>query len=104
MGTFHEDKGELHGITVVVDLKDSRLFVGRCDTVTPESVILFEAAQHDEHEPGPDGRQVTKQAYIARAARIGFWKKHDRVIVPLEDVASIRPLADLTNSGEGPRS
>ena len=36
MGTFHSDKGDLHGITVVVDLKDTRVFVGRCDTVVPE--------------------------------------------------------------------
>ena len=31
MGTFHNDKSELHGITVVVDTKGPKVFVGRCD-------------------------------------------------------------------------
>ena len=31
MGTFHHDKHELHGITVVVDTEGPKVFVGRCD-------------------------------------------------------------------------
>lgn len=95
MGTFHHGKGELHGITVVVDLKDTRVFVGRCDTVVPEGVILLDADVHDEATPDDAGKTVSKADYLKRAARFGTWKKHDRVLVPAEDVASVTPLGEM---------
>jgi hypothetical protein len=90
MGTFHHDKGELHGITVVVETKGPRVFVGRCDTVTPEGVLLLDADVHEEGE----GR-ASKDEYLRRAARVGVWKKLDRVLVPAAEVEGIRPLSDL---------
>lgn len=104
MGTFHHDKGDLHGITVVVELRDARVMVGRCDTVTPEGVHLMDADLHDEREPGTDGRITTKAEYLARVSKFGFWKKMDRVLVPAAEVASVRPLAQAAPSaGRGPR-
>ena len=35
MGTFHQGKSELHGITVVVDTTGPEIFVGRCDDDGP---------------------------------------------------------------------
>ena len=90
MGTFHHGKGDLHGITVVVDTKGPHVFVGRCDTVIDDGVLLLDA---DVHEEG-DGRP-TKDEYLERAAKFGVWKKIDRVLVPAEDVASITRLSDL---------
>jgi len=90
MGTFHHDKGDLHGITVVVDTNGPVVVVGRCDTITPEGVILLDAAVHEEDGDGP-----SKSEYLEKAARFGIWKTHDRLIVPNEDVASIRKLGDL---------
>ena len=95
MGTFHHGKGDLHGITVVVDLKDERLFVGRCDTVVPEGVILLDGAMHDAAAPGKDGTPVSKEAYLQQAAKFGVWKTFDRVLVPAAEVASVRPLGEL---------
>ncbi|MBI4568519.1 MAG: BrxA/BrxB family bacilliredoxin, partial [Planctomycetes bacterium] len=43
MGAFHDGKGDLHGITVVVETRGPRLCVGRCDEVTGEAVILLAA-------------------------------------------------------------
>jgi len=43
VGTFHDDKGELHGITVVVETTGPRVYVGRCDTQTPQGIILLDA-------------------------------------------------------------
>jgi hypothetical protein len=94
MGTFHHGKGDLHGITVVVDLKDSRVFVGRCDTVTQLGVILLDADVHDEAQPTASGAKLSKADYLRRAVQVGVWKRHDRVLVPVEDVASITPLAE----------
>lgn len=95
MGTFHNHKGDLHGITVVVDTNGPRVFVGRCDTVLPEGVVLLDGDVHDETEPGKDGQPVTKDAYVSKAAKFGVWKRYDRVIVPTEEVASIRRLGEV---------
>lgn len=90
MGTFHADKGELHGITVVVDTNGPRVYVGRCDEETPEGIVLLDA---DHHDDGEGGR--SKQEYLQRAARFGVFKKHDRLVVPRAEIASVRRLGDL---------
>ena len=95
MGTFHHDKGDLHGITVVVDLKDDRLYVGRCDTVTPQGVILLDGALHDAGAPGKDGTPISKQDFLTKAAKFGIWKTFDHVLVPAGEVASVQPLGEL---------
>lgn len=95
MGTFHHGKGELHGITVVVDLNDSRVYVGRCDTVLPEGVVLLDADMHDESASAEGGEPVTKAAYLENARKFGVWKKYDRIVVPADDVKSVVRLGDL---------
>ncbi len=95
MGTFHHGKGDLHGITVVVDLNDSRVFVGRCDTVLPEGVVLLDADMHDEAVAPEGGEPVPKATYLENARKFGVWKKYDRIVVPSEDVKSVVRLGDL---------
>ena len=90
MGTFHQDKGELHGITVVVDTAGDKIFVGRCDEMDEDRVILLDV---DEHRDGDDGR--SKDEYVARAAKFGVWKKFDRLVIPRREVTSVRRLGDL---------
>jgi hypothetical protein len=90
VGTFHHDKHALHGITVVVDTSGPRVFVGRCDDIDAEGVILLDA---DVHEDGQGGR--SKQEWLQRAAKYGVWKKHDRVVVPSSEVKSVVRLGDL---------
>ena len=90
MGTFHDDKGELHGITVVVDTNGAQIFVGRCDEVTDEGVILLDADVHEEAEGA-----ASKEEYVKRAAMVGVFKKHDRILVAKADVASIRRLGEI---------
>jgi hypothetical protein len=90
VGTFHQGKGELHGITVVVDTAGPEVFVGRCDDVDERGVVLDDA---DVHRDGEGGR--SKDDYVRAAARLGVWKKFDRVLVPRERVTSIRRLGDL---------
>jgi hypothetical protein len=90
MGTFHQNKGELHGITVVVETSGEETFVGRCDEVTDSGVILLDADVHTEGEGKPSRAQ-----YLATAAQVGVWKKFDRIVVPLERVAKIHRLGEL---------
>jgi hypothetical protein len=89
VGTFHRDAHALHGITCVVDLRGPRVLVGRVDTIDDAAVVLLDVDVHEERPGGP-----TKDDYVRNAARVGTWKKHDRLVVPAADVASIRRLSE----------
>jgi hypothetical protein len=91
MGTFHDDMGELHGITVVVDTNGSMVYIGRCHEMDDERIVLLDV---DEHEDGQDG--YSKQEYIHRAVRVGVWKKRDRLVIPRTRVASVRRLGEIS--------
>jgi len=47
----------------------------------------------DVHRDGEGGR--SKQQFVERAARFGVWKKHDRLFIPRQQVASVRRLGEL---------
>ncbi len=90
MGTFHQDKGELHGITVVVDTTGSKVYIGRCDTMTDQGIILLDV---DEHEDGKDGKSKTD--FIQKAAKFGAWKKHEHFAIPKDEIAFVKPLGEF---------
>ncbi|HYG73432.1 MAG TPA: iron-sulfur cluster assembly accessory protein [Planctomycetota bacterium] len=90
MGTFHTDKSALHGITVVVDTKGPKVYVGRCDDEDEVAVVLKDA---DVHEDGHNGK--SKAQYIERAAKFGVWKKFDHIAIPRAEVASITRLGEV---------
>jgi hypothetical protein len=88
MGTFHADAHALHGMTVVVETTGPRVYVGRCDAVTPEGVLLMGADVHEEGSGGP-----TREEYLANALRYGVHERLRRVLVPASEVAGVRRLA-----------
>lgn len=90
MGTFHHDRGELHGITVVVLTDGPELFVGRCDTLDERGVVLLDVDVHVEGES-----EGTREEYLERVAMVGHWKKHDRVVVPRGQLRSVRRLTEF---------
>ena len=90
MGTFHHDKGELHGITVVVDTDGPELFVGRCDTASEREVVLLDVEVHVEGE-GADSRD----AYLKRVAMVGQRGEIPRVVIPADRVISVQRLGSL---------
>ena len=90
MGTFHQDKGELHGVTVVVDTDGPEVFVGRCHEVRPDGVLLLDADVHSA-----EAGAASKQDWVRRAAQYGVWGKHKSVLVPRDRVASIERLGDV---------
>jgi len=93
MGTFHDDKGELHGITVVAEA-GATVYVGRCDTIDDTGVVLLDCDRHDE---GEDGK--TNADWLQRAARFGVWKKHERLVLPRAEVTAVTPLGDFVRKG-----
>lgn len=90
MGTFHSDKGDLHGITVVVETNGPRVYIGRCDEETAAGIVLLDADHHDDGESGRSSAD-----YIRRAARFGVFKKHDRLVVPRDEIARVRRLGEI---------
>ena len=90
MGTFHQGKSELHGITVVVDTTGPEIFVGRCDDMDERGIVLHDV---DVHRDGDHGR--SKEDYVRRASQFGVWKKHDRLFVPGDRIASVRKLGEV---------
>ncbi len=90
MGTFHHDRGALHGITVVVETAGKDVYVGRCDTEDAQAIVLLDA---DVHADGAEGR--SKEEFVQQAAKVGHWKKHDRVVIPAGDIVSVRRLGDI---------
>lgn len=91
MGTFHSDKGPLHGKTVVVKTKSHAVFIGRCDTQTPAGIYLLDA---DRHEDGHDGK--SNDEYIKNAAQWGHWPKIPQITVPNEDIESVVQLSEIS--------
>lgn len=90
MGTFHSNKHELHGITVVVETDGAETFVGRCDDMDDEKVILLDV---DVHREGEDKR--SKQDYLKQAAEWGVFAKHRHLVVDRTKVTSVTRLGDL---------
>lgn len=89
MGTFHHDKGDLHGITVVVDT-GPKVYIGRCHEMDDRRIVLMDV---DEHADGEDGR--SKEEYVRRAAEVGVWRKHAALAIPRSDVVSVVRLGDI---------
>ncbi|MEL7060632.1 MAG: hypothetical protein AAGN46_11445 [Acidobacteriota bacterium] len=90
MGTFHHGKHELHGITVVVDTDGPDLFVGRCDDILDDRVVLRDV---DVHRDG--AHELSRAAYLERAAQWGVFKTHERLVLDRARVTSIRRLGEL---------
>lgn len=95
MGTFHQHKHELHGITVVVDARGAEggadeTYVGRCDDIVRGQVILLDGDVFREGESAG-----SREEFLRKAARFGVWKKFDHVLLDTERVTAIRRLGDL---------
>jgi len=85
--TFHHDRSELHGITVVVETTGDEVWVGRCDDEDAERVILLDADVHREGEG-----EVSRSEWLGKASRFGVWPNHRRVVLARRAVASLRRL------------
>ena len=86
----HADRGELHGITIVVNTAGPKVYIGRCFEATDERVVLLDA---DVHEDGTNGR--SKEQFIEQAARVGVWNRLKQVTIPRDEVASIQKLVEI---------
>lgn len=91
MGTFHQGKSELHGITVVVETTAGDLYVGRCDDEDDSKVVLLDA---DMHRPTDE---TSREEYLDKAFRFGVWGRLDRLEIDRNEVVGLRRLGELTS-------
>jgi hypothetical protein len=87
---FHPGHAELHGITVVVETYGASTYVGRYDSEDERGVHLLDVGVHDAKGGVP------KEEYIRRTAKFGVRSEYRHLIVPGDQVARIRRLAELT--------
>jgi iron-sulfur cluster assembly protein len=95
MGTFHQNKSALHGITVVVDTVGSRIYIGRCEDEDAQQIALLDV---DFHDDGQNGK--SKADYVKRSAKFGTWKKLDSIVLPRQEVVSVTRLGEVPASKE----
>ena len=87
MGTFHEGRGSLHGITVVAWTDGPMVYVGRCDVLDDRRLVLLDA---DVHDAGARG--LSLEDYLRRAWQVGVFPRLGRVALPADRVREVQPL------------
>ena len=90
MGTFHDNLGELHGITVEVETSGGAVHVGRCHEANDQHVLLLDVATHRENEDG-----LTNADWLKRAAKWGVFGGEKVMKLPREQVTNITRLGDV---------
>jgi hypothetical protein len=88
--SHHEHKHELHGITVVVETDGPELWIGRCDDIVGDGVILKDA---DVHRDGEGERP--RAEWLERAKRFGVFPHHRLHLVPAARVVAVRRLVEI---------
>ena len=87
---FHPGHQELHGVTVVLETRGSRIYVGRFDSQDERGVHMHDVGVHDAAAGG-----ASKDEFLRRCDKFGIRPEHRDLLVPASEVASIRRLVDV---------
>lgn len=88
MTTFHPGHHELHGVTVVLETRGARTYVGRFDSQDEHGVHLLDVGVHEA------GGQPSREEYLRRTLKFGVRAEQKHVLVPGADVLGITRLAE----------
>ena len=86
---FHQERHELHGITVVLETRGSRTYVGRFDSQDDLGVHLHDVGVHEATAEG-----LSKEEFLRRCDKFGIRTEHRDLVVPSDEVARIQRLID----------
>ncbi|HEX6617939.1 MAG TPA: hypothetical protein VF046_16660 [Gemmatimonadales bacterium] len=86
---FHPGHQELHGVTVVVETRGPRTFVGRFDHQDARGVHLHDVGVHDAEAGG-----VSREEFLGRCDKFGIRTEMRDLLVPAGEVVRIRRLVD----------
>jgi hypothetical protein len=78
-----------HGINVVIEMKQPRVYIGRFDSTNGFTALLHDCDVHDV-EPGEDA-----EAYIRETAKYGVDVKQRDAQVDVVGIQRIRLLGDV---------
>jgi hypothetical protein len=84
---MHEDRGPLHGITLIVETTLGETWVGRCDVSDARGVFMKDADLHR-------GAVAGRDEFLKRAAEVGVWPRHPEVHIPASQVVAVRRLTE----------
>lgn len=86
---FHPGHHELHGVTVVLETRGSRTYVGRFDSEDAGGVHLHDVGVHDASVDG-----ASKEEFLRRCDKFGIRTEQRDLVVPSAEVARIERLID----------
>jgi len=86
---FHPGHQELHGITVVLETRGSKTYVGRFDSQDERGVHLHDVGVHDTATSS-----LSKADFLLRCDKFGIRSEQRDLLVPAHDVATLRRLVD----------
>jgi hypothetical protein len=87
---FHPGHAELHGITVVLEARDARTYVGRYDSEDAAGVHLLDVGVHE-----PENAGLSREEYVRKSAKFGVRSDQKHLVVPADQVLRITPLRDI---------
>jgi len=85
---FHEQRDELHGITVVIHGVSGRTYVGRWHERGSRGVIMRDVAIHD-----PDANALPLEEWLGKQRKFGIAVQEKHMIVPNEEAAEVSLLS-----------
>jgi hypothetical protein len=85
---LHQDRHELHGITVVLDTRSAGTYVGRFDSQDERGVHLFDVGVFDP-------AQGTRDEYVRRSVKFGIRVDRPGLTIESAEVARITPLGEI---------
>ena len=93
---FHPGHSELHGITVVVETRDDRTYVGRYDSEDETGLHILDVGIHDASL----APQLTKEDYLRKCSRFGVPRDQKHLVVPAPRVLRVTRLSEIPLSAE----
>ncbi len=83
-GARHTDRGELHGITVVLSGKSGKTYLGRWHEETPRGVVMKNVAIHD---PATNAKSLNE--WLASQRKFGIDVQEAVLVVPTDEAGVV---------------
>jgi hypothetical protein len=87
---FHPGHQELHGVTVVLETRGSKTYVGRFDSEDASGVHLHDVGVHDSAVGS-----VSKEEFLRRCDKFGIRPEQRDLLVPAGEVGRIQRFVDV---------
>ncbi|MHC4995017.1 MAG: hypothetical protein ACYTGQ_08195 [Planctomycetota bacterium] len=93
MGTFHDNHGEFHGITIAVYFHTGAVAIGRCHEANDQQITMYDVDIHD-----PNQTDIPQEQWLEQATKWGVFPKVKNAAFPACEVKHFLKLSDLTST------